>query len=162
MSASSSGSSSLSVWTGRRTGSTSSGGSSSSGSSSSSSGSSSSSDSTDTSAASSSSTVDDDSDTSSDAPEISNEEREHRDYEAKMGSLALRHIKPEHLDDALNHYASKISKGLKKGDLSADDVNGMSDEEHASMFEKIAQANPKIAREPAKRAPLKSVGKRRY
>ena len=98
------------------------------------------SDSTDTSAASSSSTFD-----SSSEPEVSDDEREFRNQEARLGSLALRHVRPEHVSDALDHYATKVPADLMAKGKPSEDESGtaMSDEEHGEMFKRIAQQNPK-------------------
>jgi hypothetical protein len=166
---SSSSASGLAAWTSKRAGSSSgssgnssSGGSSKSSRSSGSSGgsSSSSSDSTDTSAMSSS--VDTSSDETMSEPPMSDAAAEYNATDARLASIAARHVRPEHIEKVLTAHAYNIQHAIKKKRMTPAQVDAMSDADHEDAIRRLAETQPSILRPKPGRPQLKSVPKPRY
>jgi hypothetical protein len=104
------------------------------------------------------------SDTSSASDEPATDSEETRAgaarHEARIGSLAAKHIKLEHLDRALSHVGKQVNKALESGRLTGEQLNGWSDDDWSRVFADVARDNPEIA-VPLNKAKLPSVGKRR-
>ena len=58
-------------------------------------------------------------------------------------------IAPEHVGKALDHYARSLGRGVRKGKLTMDEVDQLTDEQHAQAMASIAKSNPQVARKPA-------------
>jgi hypothetical protein len=87
----------------------------------------------------------------------------HLRVDSRMSSIALRHIKPEHVEKALVHYAESAQAAIAAGRTAHP---GLSPEksfdclewsDHDDAFAQLAADNPHIAREPDAKQPLPTV-----
>ncbi len=71
----------------------------------------------------------------------------------RYSSIALRHVKPEHVRDALNHYARSLAKAVSDGRMRAEELDALPDHVVNAHLASIAKQNPHIAapRPPPKR-----------
>jgi hypothetical protein len=75
--------------------------------------------------------------------------------ESRLGNIAAKHIKPQHIDRALGHYAKSLRGALDSGRMSKDEVDNLTDEHHDAAFARIAKDNKEIAA-PAPPPPKRS------
>jgi hypothetical protein len=81
----------------------------------------------------------------------------HSRVESRLGSIALRHIAPEHVDKALVHYARSAKQAIDEGRLDPKAFDCLDWEHHDAALKSIAADNPHIARPAPEREPLPTI-----
>jgi hypothetical protein len=69
----------------------------------------------------------------------------HDRVEQRMRSIAHRHIAPEHVEGAVQHYAASAKAAIDRGDLTERQFDCLEWSDHDAAFASIAKSNPRMA-----------------